>query len=149
MPVVLVGRSETKLGWGLTTAYVDDQDVVIEELNPDNPEEYRTPDGWAKLSTAAQSIITVKDAEPVTLTLRWSKNGPVLPGGHYDLARSRRRACGGAGWTALSRGRHLDDRGRWLMKAQGGGCEAMARRGLVIAPAQNLMLADETGSRCR
>ena len=31
VPAVLVGRSE-KLGWGLTTAYVDDQDVVIEAL---------------------------------------------------------------------------------------------------------------------
>jgi acyl-homoserine lactone acylase PvdQ len=34
-----------KLGWGLTTAIVDDQDVVIEKLNPDNPEEYLLPDG--------------------------------------------------------------------------------------------------------
>ncbi len=44
MPLVLVGRSE-QLGWGLTTAYLDDQDVVIEQLNPANPEEYLTPDG--------------------------------------------------------------------------------------------------------
>ena len=31
IPAVMVGRSDA-LGWGLTTAYVDDQDVVIEEL---------------------------------------------------------------------------------------------------------------------
>ncbi|MES2814428.1 MAG: penicillin acylase family protein, partial [Pseudomonadota bacterium] len=37
VPLVLVGRSD-KLGWGLTTAYVDDQDVVIEALNPENTE---------------------------------------------------------------------------------------------------------------
>ena len=43
MPVVLLGRRE-RLGWGLTSAYVDDQDVVMEKINPDNPEQYITPD---------------------------------------------------------------------------------------------------------
>jgi penicillin G amidase len=47
------------LGWGLTSAYVDDQDVFIEQLNPDNPE-VPHPDGW-KISTR-RSIMTVKDA---------------------------------------------------------------------------------------
>ena len=84
MPVVLTGRS-ADLGWGLTTAYVDDQDVYIEELNPDNAEEYRTPDGFKKFRKRS-SIINIKDRDPVTVTLRWTENGPVLPGSHYDLA---------------------------------------------------------------
>ena len=83
MPVVLTGRS-ADLGWGLTTAYVDDQDVYIEELNPDNSEEYRTPDGFKKFRKRS-SIINIKDRDPVTVTLRWTENGPVLPGSHYDL----------------------------------------------------------------
>jgi len=83
MPVVLTGRS-ADLGWGLTTAYVDDQDVYIEELNPDNTEEYRTPDGFKKFRKRS-SIINIKDADPVTVTLRWTDNGPVLPGSHYNL----------------------------------------------------------------
>ena len=69
----------------LTAANVDDQDLYIEELNPDNPEEYRTPTGFKPFETRS-SIIMIKDAEPVTLTLRWTDNGPVLPGSHYDLA---------------------------------------------------------------
>ncbi len=83
MPVVLTGRS-ADLGWGLTTAYVDDQDVYIEELNPDNSEEYRTPDGFKKFRKRA-SIINIKDADPITVTLRWTDNGPVMPGSHYNL----------------------------------------------------------------
>ncbi|MDF3383569.1 MULTISPECIES: penicillin acylase family protein [Sulfitobacter] len=83
MPVVLTGRS-ADLGWGLTTAYVDDQDVYIEELNPDNAEEYRTPDGFKKFRKRA-SIINIADADPITVTLRWTDNGPVLPGSHYNL----------------------------------------------------------------
>jgi penicillin G amidase len=54
VPAVLVGRSEA-LGWGLTTAYLDDQDVFIEEAEPGQPEEYRTPDGWASSSAASRS----------------------------------------------------------------------------------------------
>ena len=83
MPVGLTGRS-ADLGWGLTTAYVDDQDVYIEELNPDNTEEYRTPDGFKKFRKRS-SIINIADADPITVTLRWTDNGPVLPGSHYNL----------------------------------------------------------------
>lgn len=143
VPVVLIGRSD-KLGWGLTTAYVDDQDVVIEELNSDNPEEYRTPDGWATFETR-QSIIKVKDAEPVTLTLRWSRNGPILPGGHYDLGSITPSGHVAAiSWTALSGADTSISGAMALMKSQNIP-EALEAGKLVVAPAQNVMLADETG----
>ena len=143
VPAVLVGRSEV-LGWGLTTAYVDDQDVLIEELNPANTEEYRTPDGWAKFDKR-QSIITVKGAEPVTLTLRWSKNGPILPGTHYDLASITPAGHVAAlSWTALSGSDTSITAAMQLMHAKSIGAAMEAGR-LFVAPAQNLMLADTTG----
>jgi penicillin amidase len=116
VPAVLVGRSD-RLGWGLTTAYLDDQDLLIEELNPANPEEYRTPEGWATFETR-QSIITVKDADPVTLTLRWSRHGPVLTGGLYDLDTITPPGHVAAlSWTALSGA----DAGRVGRRGAGGG----------------------------
>lgn len=142
-PVVLVGRSEV-LGWGLTTAYVDDQDVVIEAVNPENPEEYRTPDGWARFESR-QSIIKVKDADPVTLTLRWSKNGPILPGGHYDLGSITPAGHVAAiSWTALSGADTSMSGAMALMKARSIP-EALEAGRKVIAPAQNVMLADGSG----
>lgn len=143
VPLVLVGRSE-KLGWGLSTAYVDDQDVVIEALNPANPEEYQTPDGWATFDSR-QSIIKVKDAEPVTLTLRWSRNGPVLPGGHYDLGSITPSGHVAAiSWTALS-GADTSLSGAMALMRAGTVDQAIEAGRKVIAPAQNVMLADETG----
>lgn len=143
VPLVLVGRSD-KLGWGLTTAYVDDQDVVIEELNPANKEEYKTPDGWATFESR-QSIIKVKDAEPVTLTLRWSRNGPVLPGTHYDLGSITPEGHVAAiSWTALSGADTSISGAMALMRAQTV-AEALEAGPKVIAPAQNVMLADATG----
>jgi penicillin amidase len=142
-PAVLIGRSD-RLGWGLTTAYLDDQDVLIEELNPANPEEYRTPDGWAAFESR-QSIITVKDAAPVTLTLRWSRNGPILPGTHYELASITPPGhVAAVSWTALSGANTSMTAALRLMKAADVPAAIEAGR-LVVAPAQNLMLADQNG----
>jgi penicillin amidase len=143
VPAVLVGRSD-RLGWGLTTAYVDDQDLLIEELNPDNPEEYRTTDGWATFETR-QSIITVKDAAPVTLTLRWSRNGPVLTGGLYNLDTITPGGHVAAlSWTALNGADTSITAAMRLMRA-GSVAEALEAGKLHIAPAQNLTLADADG----
>ena len=84
IPAVLAGRN-AHLGWGLTTTFADDQDLVMEALNPQNAEEYLTAEG-PKPFTTRRAIITVKDAAPITLMLRWSQNGPILPGSHFNLA---------------------------------------------------------------
>ncbi len=143
VPAVLVGRSE-RLGWALTTAYLDDQDVLIEELNPENSEEYRTPDGWARFESR-QSIITVADAPPVTLTLRWSRNGPILPGTHYELASITPPGHVAAiSWTALN-GADTSMTGAMRLMQAGSVAEALEAGRLHVAPAQNLMLADLNG----
>lgn len=143
MPLVLVGRSD-KLGWGLTTSYLDDQDLHIEKLNQDNPNEYLTPTGWKPFRTR-QSIITVKGAAPVTVTLRWTDNGPVLPGTLYNLAAITPPGhVMSLSWTALSDADTSMTAGVRLDHAQSVG-EAIKAGELYIAPSQNLMLADKQG----
>ncbi len=83
IPGILVGRNST-LGWGLTTAYLDDQDVYIEKLNPDNPEEYLTPDGYKPLEITR--VLIEIDGEPaITDTLMRTRHGPVIPKEHFGL----------------------------------------------------------------
>jgi len=140
IPAILAGRSE-QLGWALTTAYLDDQDLYLEELNPDNPQEYRTPDGWATFETR-RSIITVADSDPVTITLRWSENGPVLPGSHYSLAAVTPPGHVAAlAWTALS-GEDTSMSAAIAIMRAGSVAEALAAGELYVAPAQNLTLID-------
>jgi len=140
MPVVLTGRSAA-LGWGLTSAYLDDQDLFIEEINPENSEEYRTPDGFKAFETRA-SIITVKDADPVTLTLRWTDNGPVLPGSHYNLASITPPGhVTTLSWTNLSARDTSIAAAMRLMEAKSVQ-EGLAAAEAYIAPAQNLTLVD-------
>ncbi len=143
VPVVMVGRS-AELGWGLTSAYVDDLDVVMEKLNPANPEEYETAEGFVPFETR-RSIIQVKDDVPVTITLRWSKAGPILPGSHYNLASVTPAGHVAAlSWTALSPADTTMTAAMQIMRSKTV-AEAIAAGRLFIAPAQNLMLADKTG----
>ncbi|MGC1494616.1 MAG: penicillin acylase family protein [Sulfitobacter sp.] len=142
MPVVLSGRS-ADLGWGITSAKVDDQDVYIEEINPDNGEEYRTPEGFKKFITRS-SIITVKDADPVTVTLRWTDNGPVLPGSHYNLASITPPGhVTSVNWTVLSNKDTSIGAAMALMEAKTIE-QGIAATQDYIAPAQNLTLVDKT-----
>ena len=139
IPAILSGRSEA-LGWGITSSFMDDSDVFIEELNPDNTTQYRTPDGWAEFETRG-TIIRIKDEDPVTLTLRWTENGPVLSGGLYDLASVTPQGhVASLGWTALEAEDTTMTAAMQLMRAQSIE-EALAAGELFVAPSQNLMLA--------
>lgn len=143
MPVVLVGRS-ANLGWGLTSSYMDDQDVHIEQLNPDNPEEYKTADGWKTFETR-DSIVTVKDERSVTLRLRWTDNGPVLSGSDYRLADITPPGhVASVSWTALSDTDTSLQAGLKLMRAPDRAA-AVAAMEDYVAPSQNLMLVDADG----
>ncbi|PKP79367.1 MAG: penicillin acylase family protein, partial [Alphaproteobacteria bacterium HGW-Alphaproteobacteria-2] len=114
-----------------------------ERLNPDNPAEYETPDGWKRFEERP-SVIVVKDADPVTITLRWTENGPVLPPGHRDIGRVTAPGHVAAlAWTALDAADTSMSAGLWLMRS-GGVEEALAAGALFVAPAQNLMLADQS-----
>lgn len=139
IPAILSGRSEA-LGWGITSSYMDDSDIFIEELNPDNTTQYRTPDGWAEFETRG-TIIRIKDEDPVTLTLRWSENGPVLSGGLYDLgAITPPGHVASLAWTALEAEDTTMTAAMRLMRAQSIE-DALAAGELFVAPSQNLMLA--------
>jgi len=144
VPAILVGRSD-RMGWGLTSSYVDDQDLVIEKLNPGNPEEYALPDGsWARFDSR-QSIILVKDSQPVTLTLRWSRNGPILSAKQFDVGTVTPPGHVAAlSWTALSGHDTSIAAALRLMRAQTMD-QAIAAGEASVAPGQNLVLAGPDG----
>ncbi len=140
MPLVLLGRSE-KLGWGLTSSYLDDQDVVMEKVNPANPEQYLTPQG-PKDFTSRRTIITVKDKPPVTITQRWSEAGPILPSSFYDLGTVTPSGTVPAlEWTALNGADTSMSAAMALMRAHSV-AEAITAASGFVAPSQNLMLVD-------
>ena len=141
LPVILVGRS-ANLGWGLTTANVDDTDVYIEKLNPANPNEYQSLDGFVPFFKK-QSIIEIKGQKPVTLDMLWTENGPVLPASHYNLgAITPEGHVTSVAWTLLS-GQDTSFEAAFDIMVSGSVQAAMTASQTYIAPGQNLTLADK------
>ena len=141
LPVILVGRSAS-LGWGLTTANVDDTDVYIEKLNPANPNEYQSLDGFVPFFKK-QSIIEIKGKKPVTLDMLWTENGPVLPASHYNLgAITPEGHVTSVAWTLLS-GQDTSFEAAFDIMVSGSVQAAMTASQTYIAPGQNLTLADK------
>ena len=140
VPVVMLGRS-ADLGWGLASSYLDDQDLHIERLDPDDPDRYLTPDGTAPFRTRRE-VIEVAEAEPREIVLRWTENGAVLPGRHYDLASVTPEGhVASLAWTLLTPGDTSMTAARELMEARSVG-EAIEATAGYVAPSQNLVLAD-------
>jgi len=140
VPVVMLGRS-SDLGWGITSSYLDDQDVYIEEVNPSDASQYRVPNGWANFETR-DSIIRIKAAPSVTVQLQWTVNGPVLPPDQYDLATIRPPGhVTAVAWTALSPQDTTIQAAMELMRATSVEAGIAAAEG-YIAPSQMLTLAD-------
>ncbi len=142
LPLILSGRSAA-LGWGVTSSYLDDTDVHVEEVDPEDASRYRTPDGWAPFRTA-DSIIVVKDAPAVTVRLQWTENGAVLGPEDFDLGLIRPPGhVMSVAWTALAEGDTTMTAGMRIMRADGIEA-ALEAAELYVAPSQVLTLADRT-----
>jgi len=143
MPVVLAGRSD-RLGWGITVSHMDDIDLYIEQLNPENTQEYRTPDGWAPFETD-RAIIEVAGEAPVTITMRSTTNGPVIPGTQYDFNTVTPPGhVMSMAWTGLTDRNTSIQSGLQVMRAQSVN-EALVAGADFVAPSLNLTVADADG----
>ena len=141
VPVVLVGRS-AHLGWGLTTANIDDTDVYIEKVNPDNPNEYLSLNEFVPF-IKKQSIIKIKDSTSITIDLLWTENGPVLPSNHYNLgAITPEGYVTSVAWTLLS-AHDTSIEAAFDVMASHSVQSAMKASRAYVAPGQNLILADK------
>lgn len=142
LPAVIAGR-KADLGWGLTSAYVDDQDIFLEELNPEDPSQVRTAEGWTPMNTR-QSIINIDGALPETIDLQWTPNGPVLPQSYAGLSFLTPPGFVAAlGWTALSEDDTTYSAVLGVMQANNIEA-ALTASELVVAPTVNIVLADQS-----
>ena len=78
VPGVVLGRND-RIAWAFTNTGVDQQDLYLERINPESPDEYQTPEGWARFVTRIERI-RVKGGNDVELTVRETRHGPVISG---------------------------------------------------------------------
>lgn len=142
LPAIVIGRSD-KVGWGLTHAYLDDQDIYIEKLDPDNPNLYRTPDGWDTMKVQEEEIHVRGRAEPVILSRQVTRHGPVLPEDLYPLQEAIPPGhVATLRWAATEPGDRTFHAAIRLMRAKSLDTAIHALRDYG-APTQNVTLADQ------
>jgi penicillin amidase len=144
MPRIVLGRTD-RVAWGFTNTGPDVQDVFIEKVNPDNPKEYLTPDGWRPFEVEDMAI-TVKGVGTRTVARKRTRHGPVLPGFYYDLeGLLGAEHVAALKWTALSdddttlAAGMLDPKMRSV-------ADYMEAVHLFVAPMQSMVVADVDGA---
>ena len=140
VPVLMLGRNAT-LAWGITSSYLDDQDIYIEKLNPENADEYLTPDAGFRRFETRQTSIGVRDAPDEAIMLRATRHGPVIGARFNADAVTPPGHVASLAWTGLI----VDDRtiGAAIALMRAGTIrEARAAARGFVAPSLMLTLAD-------
>ena len=107
LPGVVIGHND-RVAWGVTNANPDVQDLYLERLNPDNPDQYEVNGDWQSMEVR-EEVVTVAGGTPVTVRVRQTRHGPVLSDNDDEyraLAESAGLAQGqpvavSLRWTAL------------------------------------------------
>ena len=84
VPSIILGRNDF-VAWGFTNTGPDVQDLYIERIDPDDATRYVTPTGTAAFEVFEETI-AVNGADPVRLTVRETRHGPVISDVHADAA---------------------------------------------------------------
>lgn len=147
LPAVVLGQNE-HVAWGFTNTAPDVQDLYLEEIHPDDPTLYRTPEGWAKFETE-EEIIRVKGKADVRMIVRATRHGPVIsdaPGPAEQLTGPRAQPTHALAmrWTALETPNTTLEAALGLNRARSVDefVEASAKH---VAPMQNMVVADVQG----
>jgi len=75
-PPVIIG-SNGHVVWGLTFPYIDADDVVLVETKDDDPNLYRTPQGWRAFENCSESI-RIRGRGPEILKFQTTVWGPII-----------------------------------------------------------------------
>lgn len=134
IPVVIAG-SNGSLSWGMTNVEGDFSDLVRLDVNPDNPDEYATPDGWERFVVHGERI-AVRGAADRTVEVKRTRWGPVT-----DEPLMGRPAA--LRWTALDP--EAVDLGLMAMDQARSVWDGIAVATKAGAPPNNVLLADAAG----
>lgn len=133
--MIMVAGSNGHVGWGFTRMCGDNLDLVRLKVNPNQPQEYQTPEGWEPFREIDE-VILVKGGKDVIHKVKVTRWGPVygepLLGDELVLR-----------WTALSPdGVDLGLIQMDAVRTIEEGIDVMTR---WAGPPLNVMMADQSG----
>ncbi len=145
LPTVVLGRN-AKVAWGFTNTGPDVQDLYLEQINPANPAQYKTPTGWADFETRTETI-AIKGQNDLAYTYRSTRHGPVISdaqASHGQLIDLKKYVLA-LRWSALADDNRTVLAGMNAVKAQTT-AELLKAFADYSAPMQNLVAADVQGA---
>ena len=147
VPMVVLGQND-HVAWGWTNTAPDVQDLYLERIDPDDPNRYQTPDGWAAFERFDE-VIKVKGQDDVKLTVRATRHGPVISdsGIGSDMTGPRRKPGYAIAmrWTALDA--DVDPIGAGVAFNRARSVAEFVDVGARwVAPMQNMVVADRGGA---
>ncbi len=78
-PGVIIGHNR-HIAWGVTNLGPDVQDLFVEKINPNNPNQYEFQGEWRDMQVIEEYIRVAGQAEPEKLTVRITHHGPIVNG---------------------------------------------------------------------
>ncbi len=146
LPLVVLGQN-ADIAWGFTNTGPDVQDLYLEQFDPADAGRVRTPEGFAALETAVETI-RVKGGADVPFTFRRSRHGPLVSDSlaMADVLGEPGKASYGLAmrWTALDPDADAIGVGLALQGAASVDAYFAATRSFV-APMQSMVVADRQG----
>lgn len=76
LPGITIGHND-HIGWGCTNSFADVQDLYIEKVNPDNPDQYLSGDAWQDFNIVEETV-KIRGKDLLKKTFKISKHGPIL-----------------------------------------------------------------------
>jgi penicillin amidase len=155
MPGVVIGHN-ARIAWGLTTMYTDVTDLYLERVD-EAAGTYAYGRRELPLRERTERLLVAGEEEPVTITVRSTRHGPLLSDvddtvagvGATASAESALPAPEGQAygvalrWTGLDPGRTMD--AVFAINLAGTWSEFRAAAQLMAVPSQNLVYADVDG----
>ena len=145
LPFIVLGRTR-QVAWGFTNTGPDVQDLYIERINPSNPAQYQTPEGWRDFETRTESI-PVKGAASVSYTYRATRHGPVVSDAQSQYAEvlNQKKYAIALRWSALDADNRTTVAG-WNAQKATSVAELLAAYADYHSPMQNVVAADTAGT---
>ena len=76
-PGVVVGHND-RIAWGVTNVNPDVQDLYVERINPENPNQYEVNGRWVDMKIHREEIHVLHQDEPVVVLARETRHGPLI-----------------------------------------------------------------------
>ena len=77
VPGIILGHND-RIAWGFTNVNPDVQDLVVERINPDNPNQYEVNGEWVDMDIRREEIKVSGQDEPNVILARSTRHGPVM-----------------------------------------------------------------------